>query len=362
MKFLSWRDRLKDLIMRPAIHRFYGEIPPENTAMDDKVVRLERGKSYVRVKIIQMFLGYQQIWTSRRMPVVHAFPHFLQSSGEVELPVIIGPNKLKDVDGAHTDRVISLNQTVFGPVPYLGGSLDLLIALFAAETEDYADQFFALLGSINDVVPRAELSTAIGLLKPVNDGLKSLLDLNKLTIQVGVQDTFSNPDLGDVSNPLCSGYRALIAKDASDIKVKDLWLDKDGLHVMHNGKPGELLSGCDYLVFQIEKLDNRDWLELPSLCTSWKKVEDAVTASQGKWEIVDQAYSMFKWGLLGCGDLLMQDRIRVLNDQTNQLKTLWEAARQKPFEGFSLAAPEFEPNVEELRRNVLTEASKKSWR
>jgi hypothetical protein len=114
---MTWRDTLSNLVKKPATHWFYESIPPKNTSMEDVVSPIEPNKAYVRVKLIQMYLGLRRIWTMNRMPVVHAFPRFLQSQGTVDVPVIIAPNRLKDLDGSHTERVVSLNQTVFGPVP-----------------------------------------------------------------------------------------------------------------------------------------------------------------------------------------------------------------------------------------------------
>lgn len=359
---MVWRDVLTQMLKKPATHWIYEPIHPNRIKMKEEETLIEPNKSYVRVKLKQMFLGYQRIWVQNRMPVVHAFPRFLHAQGYLEIPVIIGPNRLKNLEGQNVQRVVSLNQTVLGPVPYLGGDLELVIALFAAKTQNYADEFFDLLSSLSGILPGAELKTALGFLRPMEKGLENMLNLKDLTLQVGVQDTFSSPSSANVSNPLRSGYRVLIAKEQDDIDPKDLWLTERGLHLGKNGKPGELLTGCDYLVFQIEKLPARDWRELPTLSAAWEKVMDTVKISDGDEAIIDRAFKMFKWTLLGCGDLLSSQRCEVLNEQTNELRKILESGSiGLKSKGLFAESTEIRAEVAELLQNDIAVASKVRW-
>jgi hypothetical protein len=170
-----------------------------------------------------------------------------------------------------------------------------------------------------------------------------------------VQDTFSCPVPGqDLTNPLSSGYRALIAKDEKDFDPKDLWLDERGLHIKANGNPGNLLTGCDYLVFKIEKIPppRDDWRVLQSLNAAWKKVEDTVSSCEGDKAAVDRAFNMFKWMVLGCGDLLVSDRKRIVAQQSDALATLWNAGTETHFGPLEVA-----PEIKELYKKDTIDAA-----
>jgi hypothetical protein len=363
---MSWRDTFSQLIKKQSNHWIYERIPAARTTTGEEEKLLVPGKSYVRVKLIQMYLGYQRVWVQNRAPVVHSFTKFLSNQGYVEVPIVVGANRLKDdLDGQPLQRVVSLNQTVIGPVPYYGGDFELVIALFAAETKNYAEQFMNLLGSLSSLSVSTELTTALTLLRPIEHGLEQMLGLGDLSLQIGVQDTFSSSSGGNVSNPLRTGYHALIAKEQIDPDARPLWLTERGLCSNDNGKPGELLTGCDYLVFRIEGLTGtkespaRDWRELQSLNLEWKKVEEAIgTGDEGA---IDRAFQMFKWTLLGNGDLLMSDRSSILHEQVAQLRSLLEAGKVN-LKDFLPESANITPRLAELFQNEVIEAAAVSWR
>jgi len=369
---MSLREALTNLVKSPASHFIYHKIPSEQldgVILDDPAVLSD--KVYIRIKLVQMFLGQDRVWTSTRAPVVHAFPRFLYHNGYEEVPVIIGPGKLKEALGDQPyQRMVSMNQTVIGPVPYLGGDLDVVIALFAFETKDYADEFLDLLDTISGVVPVTGLSTAITVIRPMEQGLKKMIDVGDLKLQIGVQDTFANPVNSGAQNPLCSQYRCLIARQEEDLDPDRLWLTGSGLRLDRNGKPGELLKNCDYFVFKIEVLSYRDWREIKTLGALWNKVQEVI--STGNRERIKEAFEQFKWSVLGCGDLLMSDRIRTVVDQKSLIDSLFEADDRERIRtpttlgGFRPASsPEpsrqdiaaMPPQVSELFRKEMIDAS-----
>lgn len=326
---MSLREAFTNLVKSPANHSIYHKIPSgqlDGVVLDDPAILPDN--VYIRIKLVQMFLGLDRVWTSARAPVVHAFPKFLHHNGYKEVPVVIGPGKLKEALGDQPyQRMVTMNQTVLGPIPYLGGDLDLVLALFAFETKDYADELLDLLDTVSSVVPVTGLSTAITIMRPMEQGLKKMIDAGNLKLQIGVHDTFANPVNPGVLNPLCSQYHCVIARQEEDLDPNRLWLTGRGLRLDEDGKPGNLLKNCDYFVFKIEVLSHRDWREIETLGALWNKVQEVV--STGNRERIKEAFEQFKWSVLGCGDLLRSDRIRTVMDQKSFIESLFEVDKQE---------------------------------
>ncbi len=311
---MTWSDLLSGILKKPAERWIYETIPKERTPSTEDPVPIMPDRSYLRVKLTHMYLEYERVWTQNRVPVVHAYPRFDSCQGRMDMPVIVGPSKLKAEDGQHLHRVMTLNQTVLGPIPYIGGDLELILALFAAPTENYADDFFELLGDLSALVPSVGLKGVAAVIHPIENGLEKMAGLGD-TIQLGVQDTFSNPTAGDVVNPLMSGYRVLVGHSEKEIDPHSLWVTHDGIRLDKNGAPGDLLTSCDYLVFRIECIAERDWRELDTLNSNWRRVETAVETCQGKTDGIETAFKMFGYDLIGCGDLQISQRTKVLQAQ-----------------------------------------------
>ncbi|MDD1770313.1 MAG: hypothetical protein LUO79_04425 [Methanomassiliicoccales archaeon] len=340
---------------KPSGNWTYCQIPKERTPTKEDSVPIIPLQSYVRVKLTHMFLEFQRYGTEVRMPVVHAYPRFTSCDGQTELPVVLGPGKLKADDGEHLHRLITLNQTVFGPVPYLGGDLDLPMALFAVPTVNYADEFFDLLGNASALAPTIGIKAAMSLVQPIEKGVEKLLGMgNAMTI--GIQDTFSSPAEGVPVNPLTTGYRVLIGQHDGAIDPDELWVAGDGIHLSKNGSQGDPLKNCDYLVFCIESIAERDWRQLQTLSAKWQKVEEAVSVGGGRPEVVETAWKMFGYDLLSCGDLLMSQRTKVLDIQKGEKDKLLAAMAQ--VEKVSAAKRKARKEIEEMARAVPSAKAK----
>jgi len=359
---MSWRDKLEALMRKAAVHWVYTHIPHDRTTISFEDRPFDPGNSYVRLKLVQMFLGDERVWYQKRAPVVHALLRFLHQEGYYEMPVVLGPTRLEDMQNQQLQRVIALNQTILGPVPYLGGDFEVFLALFAAKTQDYARTFLDLLGSISEVVPVSGLSIARGVLGPLQKGLEGILGLGDIELRLGIRDTFSRPKGGGhIGNPLRCGYWVLIAKEEKDLRPEELWITERGVCRGVGGKPGELLAGCDYLVFLVERLEIRDWRELPFLNISWLRVEKAIET--GDEAAIDRAFNLFKWTLLGTGDLIPTDRFKVLKEQIAIVRELVDAGGTYVKQLLpEIADGDISPEMHLITQGELAEAAKLDWK
>ena len=75
------------------------------------------------------------------------------------------------------DDNININQKIIGPIPYIGGEVEFLTALFAASTNNYLDEVTKIVCDLNQITILSELSNSDS---PVSSGSNDYF--NKLSI------------------------------------------------------------------------------------------------------------------------------------------------------------------------------------
>jgi hypothetical protein len=218
---------------------------------------IESEEAYVQVRLAEMYLGTTRKLWRKFSPLVHAF---VTSGVGKEQHNIAGPGQLQDVSGNNLDRVIVLNQRLFGPIPYHGEELEVLAGLYSVPREDTAAALVNTVSTLSSLIGPTAVAGA-DIVKVVKTGVDGILGLGNTELRLGVNDTFS----GD--NPLRSGFLVGIGAPVAEVeKQVPLWL-KDGRLVQGNSAPLAIpYDQHDYFVIQIERLERRpDWPGLPGL-------------------------------------------------------------------------------------------------
>jgi hypothetical protein len=66
------------------------------------------------------------------------------------------------------------------------------VGLYRAEVDDLAKKFLQVLGQMVDVFDIAKLSSYLGIVDKLADGLYGLLGLQRLELRIGVRDVFQS--------------------------------------------------------------------------------------------------------------------------------------------------------------------------
>ena len=94
-------------------------------------VEIEAGKRYVSVMLRQLRIVNQRVGFSRFYGAVEFFGRVPHMSGTpVEFASVTSPGKLRDIRKKDLDNFVVGTQRLLGPVPYVGGDLEIEIGLF----------------------------------------------------------------------------------------------------------------------------------------------------------------------------------------------------------------------------------------
>jgi len=309
-------ERLKGVFVADSKQRFYGSIPNDHVNPPITEGDFEPDASYLRFWLNDMYLAHKRVLYQTRCPVVQATCRFTYANSMQDLHLIVGPGQSEKLSAA-LDRMINLNYPLFGPVPYRGGDVELLIALVAMEVTDYSDMLVDVLGLLSQLAGRGELKAALPFIQPLKRGIEGLFGMQKLKIHLGVHDSFTS----NTSAPNClkSGYRVVIDIAHNNIDPATLWVKDGRLYEGSNPQAINPYNKADYFLFSLEKSSTRGD-DMPSVRDAWDATIKQATQSND--QEVDQALSAFKAVVLNSPDLIWNDQQARIQTMVDRLKTI----------------------------------------
>lgn len=271
-------------------------------------------ESYLRLRLSRMFLKHRRELFRTKYPVVNALMRFAGLGGSVEVTFVARPELAGDTDESRLDDVVTLDQTILGPVLYRGGDLELMLGLYAAPADDWAQRFISLAEGVSQLTLNAALSTAVTLASTVKNAVESSLSGDGLDFKLGLDMELA------AAKTLQPGYLVMISAEVDDVDSSQLQVVEGELR----HADGRIYSDHDYLVLAIEVMERRsDWQAL-GYGRLW---QDLLTtaADADDIETVKAAYQTFVGAIMASTDLSWQDRQAIVAMAQQRIKTIRDA-------------------------------------
>ena len=274
----------------------------------------QAGMHYFRVWLAEMRLAQDQTWFTTRHPAVHSLVRLRFGDQEVELPRLSGPMTLAGLDRAHLGAVVHLDHPLTPLLPYNGGIVEISAGLVALEGTTVLGEFVKAVDAVTQVLVQPPLSLALAAIGPVTSAMTTLLGAGAGRQHLGVHLSYAGER---PPQALHAGYVAVVRRDVSQLSVHDLSVQQGVLRL--RGAP---LTGADYMLFRIERVDERDdWDSLASIANPFR---DALTAlSHGNGQVADAYVRRAMLEAWTSPDLTRADRTRVCSE----LKRNYQDAR-----------------------------------
>jgi len=248
---------LLSLFRTEGTHLFWERIGDDHVAGGQSGTALEPDRSYVVIRLGEMYLGTTRTLWRKFSPLLHAFTRF-DADKQAEHSVA-GPGQLQELGDANLERVMVFNSRLMGPRPYRGGDVSLLAGLYSVPREDAAAALVSTIGALAALAgPGAVAVPAIADL--VKTGVDNILGLKSTKLQLGISETFVG------GNPIRTGFHVGVGAPTNDVPRDRLWIRDGRLVTGPNPIASTPYVGHDYFVIHIEAPDRRaDWPGLPGL-------------------------------------------------------------------------------------------------
>lgn len=288
---------------------------------------IEPDRAYFVVRLTEMYLGRSRTLWRKFYPMLHAFA----TVGGMEEHAVVGPGALQELGEANLERVVNVNTRLFGPMPFRGGDVSILVGLYSIPGDDAAKALVVTVGQLAGLVGPAAIPS-MQVVDVLKAGVDSLLGLPNTTLRLGVRDTFY-PD-----NRLRAGFHIGIGAPEEEVQFDRLWLHNGRLVKGDDPLIARAYEDHDYIVLQIERRDHRgDWAGLPGLITFEQQygtiMKDAALGVDDKRARLRKLWPVFTESLRTSPHLTALDAAYIADNVARDLKARLAAMEQlNPFE------------------------------
>lgn len=306
---MTLREKLTGLFRRNASRYLYVAIPPDHARGGQQDGdALVAGRDYFRLWLAEMSLKRDRDWFKTWHPAVHSLVHFQFGSQLVDVPNIVGEQRLRNVDAAHLERGISLNYPLTTLMPFSGGVVEVTAALLAMQGQDYVKRFIKVLSDFAALVAVPQLSAVLMVAEPVATGIEELLGGNDGEMHLGLHQTYVHK--GGGANELNPAYFTAILATEAEIDPATLWVVDDRLRRGRTMEHSEPFEGFAYMLLRVQKETVRDdWEGLTSFMQPFDTSIKELSAGRREW--ADASYQVAIAAVLSSADLTRADRRRV---------------------------------------------------
>jgi hypothetical protein len=232
-------------------------------------------KRYVSVTLRRLRIADSRVGFSRFYGAVQFYGRLSHLSGNpAEFASMTSAGKLSDVPKKDRANFTILNQRLLGPVPYIGGDLEIEIGLFTIKAQDLLMPYLELLADLSTAAGVAYFSVAAPFVAAIKKGAAALTrPEGSSALEIGLAATF---------DPVAAGTYFVARIDSDDydttkfnVDSNSSLLDDKGQHV---AKP--------YLIFEVTQSDVRhDVYQIPAIGAAYEKLRLAVLEEKSLTQI-----------------------------------------------------------------------------
>jgi hypothetical protein len=200
--------------------------------------------------------------------VVNSFISVPYLSGtNAEFNVITTPAFLKNIDTAHIDRVIQLDQRLLGPIPYRGGQLALEINLFSIKSVDLAAPYLEVLETMSKQAGVAFINAALPFTEPLKTGINLLVGGgDNSPLEIGLAASAWTPE---------TGYFVIMRAPKGSVAVNALKVVPTDYRLI--GPDNQPVGDYPYMVLKVEAAASRDdWFNIKELQKPYQELKENI--------------------------------------------------------------------------------------
>ena len=271
-------------------------------------------ETYLRLRLARMFLKHRREYFQTKYPVVNSYTRLAGLENRLTYNIVVQPQISGNNEQKQLVDVVSLDQTLLGPILYRGGDLEIILGLYAAPADDWAKRFIKLAEGISMLTLNATVTTAVAMAGTVTNVLADTLGGDGLDLKLGL-----NIELHQ-NKWLTPGYLVMIAAPDEQIDQTALRVENGELLTASN----QIYNAHDYIVIEIESMAQRsDWQSL-GYGRLWQTLLNRA-AEADNIQIVKDAYTTFSSAILASEDLSWPDRRAIIELTQQRVKAIRDA-------------------------------------
>lgn len=286
-----WSSLMRDRATQWTYLELPREDSPETVEADTAYLSVFLRSTYV----VDVRRGLQRVYGAVQSSITLSD----RDGGRGEFLSMVSPARLQDVDPAHLDRHIQLNHRLLGPVPYIGGDIEIEVGLFTLGSSYLTGPYLQLLMALTETATVTFFSAAAPFVEPLRQGIRALADSGEAAqLEIGFSTTWAD---------LRPGW--IVAARVDRLEPGELRVDaRDGRLL---DRRGTAVTDFPYMVLEVSTSTARtDWTTIPELATANQALQREYR--NGDAERAAQAMTVLRRIALTCKDLLFDDALALV--------------------------------------------------
>jgi hypothetical protein len=256
-------------------------------------VPIDPEKRYVTVLLKQMWIVNRRVGFSRFFGAVEFYgriPHLTR--GSVEFASVTAP-KLSEIRRRDRGNLVIGERPLLGPVPYIGGVMEIEIGLFSIKSQDLLKPYLELIDALSNTAGLAFINVAAPYVAAIKKGAAALIESEGTAkLEIGAAVT---------SSAVQAGTYFAARLDSAGRDLSKFSLDGNGRLIDDRGNP---VVDVPYLVFSVTESEVRsDWHQIPAVSAAYNQLMEVIR-KQESVEDIDSEVEHFRRVVLTDPDLL----------------------------------------------------------
>lgn len=287
---ISWTGIFREAARRNAFLEF-------GTGGRPRPQQVEPGAGYLSILLRSAQLTHARRGLDRFHAVVHSVVTLPSDLGPAQFSTVVAPPEIGPRNAGRTDRYLQSDHRLLGPVPYIGGALEIQVGLFAVPSSELAQPYISLLHKLGEQAGLPFVSAAQPFVEPLVQGINLLAGGGRGSVlEIGLDLTQS---------PARQSRVVVLRTPQQEAVQQGVALGADGVSLVDGS--GRMLQDQSALILEVLVQDRRpDWPSIPELASAFERVrQDYRLARRAD---LDRSLEDFRRIAMTCVDLLPRDR------------------------------------------------------
>ncbi len=257
---------------------------------------------YFDVSVASLRIPKSRVFTGKLYGAVHTYVGFATRGKEdAQVAHVVAPNALKNIDAAHLDRLVNIDERVAGPIPWRGDLLKIEMGLFSVKGADLTSPFLDTMTFLSQQAGIGFVSQATAFAPAIRKGIELLSGKDgACAFEIGISRSHTTPT---------TGYYVVVTAPKGALDPKDLRIDPNDKKLLFKGEP---LTQYAYLVYRIGSLEKKaDFGAIPEISAAYTDCQSAIRT--GNQTNAEEALKVFRRIVLTSPDLISKDARRLVD-------------------------------------------------
>lgn len=273
------------------------------------------GEHYFRIWLRDLRLVSDRRWFTDLYPAAHSLVELDFANRTEGVANIVGPMQFgDDVNVANLGNAVVVNRLLTPLIPFSGGSVTINTGLVSVPVEGGLGVTLDIITTFAKQVNVPQISKVIEMSEAIAGSIGQLMMLDGPAVQLNYSGGYTAGGGGEWTD----SYFVVAGLPEGTLDGRELWVDDYRLKQGDTAETAGPLNDCDYMLFHIERVEDRDdWESFPEIAAPLGAALSAAAALDA--DTAEAHLKLARSAVVASIDLTRVDKIRIMRSLRAQV-------------------------------------------